>query len=58
MRLELFLSCQSCRREHQNYRTSRCKKPQGEKLEIKKYCKFCRTTQIHREKVISKSKKK
>ena len=35
MRVNLFLTCGSCKKRHQNYRTSKAKKPQGEKLGLK-----------------------
>lgn len=46
MRLELTLECTECKR--QNYRTSR--EAKGEKLEIVKYCRFCRKRTPHKEK--------
>lgn len=51
MRVNLFLTCNSCTKRHQNYRTSKAKKPagQGGKLSLKKYCKFCQRTQVHKE---------
>jgi large subunit ribosomal protein L33 len=62
MRVDLFLTCGECTKKHQNYRTSKAKKPQGQggKLGLKKYCKFCRKTQTHKEEVIktATSKKK
>ncbi|CAG8531850.1 5522_t:CDS:2 [Cetraspora pellucida] len=42
-------------KRHQNYRTSKAKKPQGEKLSLKKYCKFCQKTIAHKEETISTS---
>lgn len=52
MRVNLFLSCSQCTKNHQNYRTSKAKKPQGNKLSLKKYCKFCQKTQVHKEEII------
>lgn len=54
MRTNLFLICEICPKKHQNYRTSKAKKPQLQggkihKLSLKKYCKFCQKTQIHKE---------
>ena len=49
MRVNLFLTCGSCTKRHQNYRTSKSKKPQGGKLSLKKYCNFCQKTQVHKE---------
>jgi large subunit ribosomal protein L33 len=60
MRVNLFLTCvevvkrgaKITEKRHKNYRTSKAKKPQGEKLSLKKYCKFCRKTTNHKEEVI------
>ena len=54
MRVNLFLTCGGCIKKHQNYRTSKAKKPQGQgsKLGLKKYCKFCQKTQTHKEEII------
>ncbi|KLL05293.1 MAG: 50S ribosomal protein L33 [Mycoplasmataceae bacterium RV_VA103A] len=58
MRVDLFLVCGGCQKRHQNYRTSKAKKPQGEKLNLKKYCKYCQKTIAHKEEIISSGKKK
>jgi len=62
MRINLFLNCSGCTKKHQNYRTSKARKAAGdkpeEKLNLKKYCKFCRKTQIHKEQVIKKKSRK
>jgi len=54
MRVNLFLTCGGCAKKHQNYRTSKAKKLQGQdrKLSLNKYCKFCQKTQIHKEEII------
>jgi len=52
MQVNLFLTCSSCEKRHRNYLTSRAKKPQAEKLSLKKYCKFCQKTAIHKEEII------
>ena len=52
MRDNLFLTCGKCEKRHQNYRTSRAKKPHAKKLSLKKYCKFCQKTAIHKEEII------
>lgn len=49
MRTNLFLTCGECPKKHRNYRTSKAKKPQGNKLSLRKYCKFCQKTQLHKE---------
>jgi large subunit ribosomal protein L33 len=52
MRTNLFLNCGVCTKRQQNYRTSKAKKPQVNKLNLRKYCKFCQKTQIHKEEII------
>jgi len=47
MREIITLSCGACKRR--NYSNTRNKKKQTEKLEIKKYCPFCRTHTLHKE---------
>ena len=59
MRINLFLLCEKCAKKHQNYRTSRAKKPQqNTKLSLKKYCKFCQKSQVHKEQIIKQENKK
>jgi len=41
------LSCTKCK--HRNYVTTVNKKKQSKKLEIKKFCKFCRASVLHKE---------
>ncbi|HON39492.1 MAG: 50S ribosomal protein L33 [Desulfomonilia bacterium] len=47
MRDSITLACTECKRR--NYMSSRNKKKNTEKLEIKKYCAFCRTHTVHKE---------
>ena len=47
MRDMVTLACTECKRR--NYNTTRNKKKQTEKLEIKKYCRFCRSHTTHKE---------
>jgi len=47
MREQVTLNCGECKRR--NYTTTRNKKTQTEKLEIKKYCPFCRKHTLHKE---------
>jgi large subunit ribosomal protein L33 len=47
MRDLVTLACTECKRR--NYNTTRNKKKQTEKLEIKKYCRFCRSHKVHKE---------
>ena len=41
------LQCTDCKEE--NYRTPKNKKNTPDSLELKKYCKFCKTHTLHRE---------
>lgn len=43
----VFLECSECR--SRNYRTSK-KERASYKIELKKYCKFCRKHTVHKEK--------
>ena len=63
-RIDLFLNCSECAKtkndqgkpkRQQNYRTSRSKNPQAEKLNLKKYCKFCQKIVAHKEETIRRS---
>jgi len=47
MREIVILHCTECKRR--NYTTTRNKKQQTEKIEQKKYCKFCRKHVLHKE---------
>ncbi|MEW6378801.1 MAG: 50S ribosomal protein L33 [bacterium] len=47
MRDIVILACSECK--HRNYNTTRNKKKTPNKLEIKKYCRFCRSHTVHRE---------
>ncbi|MEW6456228.1 MAG: 50S ribosomal protein L33 [Acidobacteriota bacterium] len=47
MREVITLQCSQCKRR--NYSTTKNKKKHTEKLELKKYCKFCRAHTIHKE---------
>jgi large subunit ribosomal protein L33 len=47
MRTLIHLECEACKRR--NYTTSKNKKNVQGKLEIKKYCKFCRKHVPHKE---------
>jgi large subunit ribosomal protein L33 len=41
------LACNKCK--GRNYSTTRNKKRTPDRLELKKYCRFCRTHTVHRE---------
>ncbi|TET72480.1 MAG: 50S ribosomal protein L33 [Candidatus Aminicenantes bacterium] len=47
MRDIVTLHCVECKRR--NYTTTRNKRKQQDKLEQKKYCKFCRKHTLHKE---------
>ncbi|MCI4398834.1 MAG: 50S ribosomal protein L33 [Acidobacteria bacterium] len=47
MRDIIHLQCGNCKRK--NYTTTKNKKTQQGKLEVKKYCPFCRSHQVHKE---------
>ena len=47
MRDNIQLACSECKRR--NYTSTRNKKKQTERLEVKKYCKFCRRHTLHKE---------
>ena len=47
MRDIIHLQCGACKRK--NYSTTKNKKKQQGKLEVKKYCPFCRSHQVHKE---------
>ena len=47
MRDNIQLACGECKRR--NYTSTRNKKKQTERLEVKKYCRFCRTHTLHKE---------
>lgn len=46
MREHVFLECGECK--NRNYRTQKAAK--GERLELKKYCRFCGGHKVHKEK--------
>ena len=47
MREGITLACNECK--NRNYRTTKNKKNDPERLELRKYCKFCRAVTVHRE---------
>ncbi|TDI14298.1 MAG: 50S ribosomal protein L33 [Acidobacteria bacterium] len=44
---KVILACGDCKRR--NYNTTRNKKLKTAKLELKKYCRFCRVHTLHKE---------
>ena len=47
MRDIIILACTECKQR--NYTTTKDKKKHTDRLELKKYCKFCRAHTVHRE---------
>ncbi|MEW6243194.1 MAG: 50S ribosomal protein L33 [Bacillota bacterium] len=47
MRVIITLACTDCKRR--NYTSTKNKKNDAGRLEMKKYCPFCRTHTVHRE---------
>jgi len=47
MRITVHLGCTECKRR--NYSTTKNKRTTTEKLEMKKYCRFCRKHTLHKE---------
>jgi len=43
----ITLACTECK--NRNYRTNKNKKNTPDRLELRKYCKFCRQETVHRE---------
>ncbi|ADY54743.1 LSU ribosomal protein L33P [Syntrophobotulus glycolicus DSM 8271] len=47
MRVAITLACTECK--NRNYQTIKNKKNDPDRIEIKKYCKFCQTHTTHKE---------
>ena len=47
MRVKIVLACTECK--HRNYTTMKNKNNDPDRLEMKKYCRFCRKHTLHRE---------
>ncbi|HHT70927.1 MAG TPA: 50S ribosomal protein L33 [Firmicutes bacterium] len=47
MRVRVTLACSDCKRR--NYTTTKNKKKTTNRLELKKYCPFCKNHTVHRE---------
>ncbi|MBE3519804.1 MAG: 50S ribosomal protein L33 [Firmicutes bacterium] len=43
----ITLQCEQCK--NRNYTTTKNRKAHSGRLELRKYCKFCRTHTVHRE---------
>ncbi len=47
VRVKVTLSCSECKQR--NYNTTKNKRNNSEKLELNKYCPFCKKQTLHRE---------
>ncbi|MDY0323792.1 MAG: 50S ribosomal protein L33 [Candidatus Carbobacillus sp.] len=47
MRVNIILACTECKQR--NYATSKNKKKHPDRMEFKKYCRYCNTHTLHRE---------
>ncbi|MCF6461411.1 50S ribosomal protein L33 [Clostridium sp. Cult3] len=47
MRDRIILACTDCKQR--NYTSTKNKKNNAERIELKKYCKFCKTHTVHKE---------
>ena len=47
MRVKVVLACTECKQR--NYNTKKNKKSDLDRLEVNKYCRFCRKHTVHRE---------
>ena len=47
MREQILMACSVCKRR--NYANTRNKKKQSDKMELKKFCSFCRKHTLHKE---------
>ncbi len=46
-RMNIVLACTDCKQR--NYNTKKNKKNTAERIELKKYCRFCKKHTLHRE---------
>ncbi|MCU0598905.1 MAG: 50S ribosomal protein L33 [Desulfobacterales bacterium] len=47
MKVNITLECTECKRR--NYSSTKNKRTKPDKLEFKKYCRFCKTHTLHKE---------
>ena len=47
MRDKIILACTVCKQR--NYNTTKNKRQHPDRVEVKKYCKFCKTHTVHKE---------
>ena len=53
MRTKITLACTECKQR--NYNTTKDKKTHPDRMETKKYCRFCKTHTLQRNQIISRS---
>ena len=46
-RVKVVLACTECKQR--NYNTTKNKKNDHDRIELKKYCRFCKKNTVHRE---------
>ncbi len=46
-RVKVVLACTECKQR--NYNTTKNKKNDPDRIELKKYCRFCKKNTVHRE---------
>ncbi len=56
MRVKIVLACTECKQR--NYNTKKNKKNDPDRLEMNKYCRFCRKHTLHRETTWQKTSKR
>ncbi|MCX8031993.1 MAG: 50S ribosomal protein L33 [Thermoleophilia bacterium] len=47
MRVRVTMACQECKRR--NYTTTKNKRNDPDRIELRKYCKWCGTVTVHKE---------
>ena len=47
MRVNVTLACTECKQR--NYTTTKNKKNDPDRIELKKYCRFCKKSTVHKE---------
>ena len=47
MRVAVTMACTECKKR--NYQTNKNKKNDPERIELNKYCKFCKKSTLHKE---------
>ena len=47
MRVKVTLACTEC--QQRNYNTTKNKKNAPDRIELKKYCRFCKKSTVHKE---------